>query len=51
MKLAMVLSTHAASFEAVAFKGDFETNIAKIAGFGYQGVELAIRDPKAGKPG
>ena len=26
-------------------KGDFETNIAKIAGWGYDGVELAIRDP------
>ena len=46
MKLSIVLSTHAARFEAVAFKGDFETNVAKIAGWGYDGVELAIRDPK-----
>jgi len=46
MKLSIVLSTHAAQFEAVAFKGDFETNVAKIATFGYDGVELAIRDPK-----
>lgn len=46
MKLSIVLSTHAAQFEAVAFKGDFETNVAKIAGWGYDGVELAIRDPK-----
>ena len=45
MKLSIVLSTHAARFEAVAFKGDFQTNIAKIAGWGYDGVELAIRDP------
>jgi sugar phosphate isomerase/epimerase len=30
----------------VAFKGDFETNIAKIAGWGYDGVELAVRDPR-----
>jgi sugar phosphate isomerase/epimerase len=45
MKLSIVLSTHAAQFEAVAFKGDFEANIAKIAGWGYSGVELAIRDP------
>jgi len=45
MKLSVVLSTHAAQFEAVAFKGDFEANIAKIAGWGYDGVELAIRDP------
>lgn len=46
MKLAIVLSTHAAQFQAVAFKGDFEANVAKIAGYGYDGVELAIRDPK-----
>lgn len=50
MNLAMVLSTHAAKFQAVAFKGDFEENVAKIAGFGYQGVELAIRDPKLVDP-
>ena len=45
MKLSVVLSTHAAAFEAVAFKGDFEANVAKIAGWGYDGVELAVRDP------
>ena len=45
MKLSVVLSTHPAQFEAVAFKGDFEANVAKIAGWGYNGVELAIRDP------
>jgi sugar phosphate isomerase/epimerase len=46
MKLSVVLSTHAAQFEAVAFKGDLQTNIARIADWGYGGVELAIRDPK-----
>jgi sugar phosphate isomerase/epimerase len=46
MKTAIVLSTHAAQFNAVAFKGDFETNVAKIAAWGYNGAELAIRDPK-----
>lgn len=46
MQLAIVLSTHAAQFQAVAFKGDFETNVAHIASYGYDGVELAIRDPK-----
>ncbi|MCP4401523.1 MAG: TIM barrel protein, partial [bacterium] len=46
MKLSIVLSTHAASFKAVAFKGDFETNLARIASYGYDGVEPAIRDPK-----
>ena len=50
MNLSIVLSTHAARFEAVAFKGNFESNIEKIAGFGYQGVELAIRDPKLVNP-
>jgi sugar phosphate isomerase/epimerase len=46
MKLSIVLSTHAAQFQAVAFKGDFEANVARIASYGYDGVELAIRDPK-----
>jgi sugar phosphate isomerase/epimerase len=46
MKTAIVLSTHAARFNAVAFKGDFEANVAKIAAWGYDGVELAIRDPR-----
>jgi 5-keto-L-gluconate epimerase len=45
MKLSIVLSTHAARFDAVTFKGDFEANIAKIARWGYDGIELAIRDP------
>jgi sugar phosphate isomerase/epimerase len=43
--LSIVLSTHKAQFEAVPFKGDFEANLAKISSWGYQGVELAIRDP------
>jgi len=46
MKFSVVLSTHAAAFQAVAFKGDFEANVAKIASWGYDGVELAVRDPK-----
>jgi sugar phosphate isomerase/epimerase len=46
MKLSIVLSTHSAQFQAVAFKGDFQANVAKIAGWGYDGVELAIRDPR-----
>ncbi len=45
MKLSLVLSTHAAKFEAVAYKGDFEANVEKIAARGYDGVELAVRDP------
>jgi sugar phosphate isomerase/epimerase len=46
MKLSIVLSTHAAQFQAVAFKGDFEANAGRIASYGYTGVELAIRDPR-----
>lgn len=46
MKLSIVLSTHAAQFQAVTFKGDLATNAAKIAAWGYDGVELAIRDPR-----
>lgn len=46
MKLSIVLSTHAAQFEAVAFKGSLTSNIAKIVGWGYDGVEFAIRDPQ-----
>jgi sugar phosphate isomerase/epimerase len=45
MKLSIVLSTHAARFEAVAIKGNFEANLVKITRWGYDGVELAIRDP------
>ena len=45
MKLSLVLSTHAAQFQAVALKGNLDENVRKIASWGYQGVELAIRDP------
>ncbi len=46
MKLSVVLSAQAAQFAAATFKGDLDSNLARIAGLGYQGVELAIRDPK-----
>jgi sugar phosphate isomerase/epimerase len=46
MRLSVVLSTHAAQFAAATFKGDFAANVAKIAAMGYDGVELAIRDPR-----
>lgn len=46
MKLSVVLSTQAAQFQAATFKGDLETNLTRIAAMGYDGVELAIRDPK-----
>jgi 5-keto-L-gluconate epimerase len=47
LKLSVVLSLQPARFEAVAFKGNLEGTLARIAGWGYDGVELAIRDPQA----
>jgi sugar phosphate isomerase/epimerase len=46
MKLSVVLSIQSALFQAATFKGDLETNLRTIATLGYDGVELAIRDPK-----
>ena len=46
MKLSIVLSTQPASFSALAYKGKLEENIRKIKGLGYDGVELAVRDPE-----
>lgn len=46
MKLSIVLSTQQAQFQAATFKGDLETNLQRIADLGYDGVELAVRDPK-----
>ncbi len=46
MKLSIVLSTQPAQFQAATFKGDLEANLARIAALGYDGVELAIRDPR-----
>jgi len=45
MKFSIVLSTQPAQFQAATFKGDLEANMARIASYGYAGVELAIRDP------
>jgi sugar phosphate isomerase/epimerase len=45
VRLSLVLSTHAAKFQAVALKGDFAASVAKVAAWGYDGVEVAIRDP------
>ena len=45
LKLSLVLSTQPASFSALAYKGELEKNVAKIAALGYDGVELAVRHP------
>ena len=46
MKLSIVLSTQPAQFQAATFKGNLQTNLQHIADLGYNGVELAIRDPQ-----
>ncbi len=46
MKLSIVYSTQQTKFQAATFSGELEENLSKIAGYGYDGVELAIRDPK-----
>jgi sugar phosphate isomerase/epimerase len=45
MKLSIVVSTQPASFEALAYKGQLNQNLAHIKRLGYDGVELAVRDP------
>lgn len=45
MKCSIVLSTQPTTFDGVAYKGEWEQNAAKMARLGYDGVELAIRDP------
>lgn len=44
MKLAVVVSTHQASFEAVSFKGNVRESLAAVAAAGYNGAELAVRN-------
>ncbi len=46
MKLSIVLSTQPTHFQAATLSGDLEANLAQIAALSYQGVELAIRDPR-----
>ena len=46
MKLGIVLSTQAAQFSALAYKGQLAENAAKISRLGFDGIELAIRDPR-----
>ncbi|MCD6442758.1 MAG: sugar phosphate isomerase/epimerase [Thermotogae bacterium] len=45
MKLAMVISTPDAGFDALAFKDDLKRSIEKLHALGFDGVEIAIRDP------
>ncbi len=45
MNLSFVVSTQPTRFQAVAFDPDFEANVARLGALGYDGVELAVRDP------
>jgi len=46
MRCSIVLSTQPSSFSALAYKGNLAENIAKIGKLGFDGVELAVRDPE-----
>ena len=46
MKKSIVVSTQPTKFSALAFKENFEKSIRKVANLGFNGVELAVRDPK-----
>jgi sugar phosphate isomerase/epimerase len=45
MKLALVVSTSDAAFDALAFKGDLTKGVKMAKQIGYDAVEIAIRDP------
>jgi sugar phosphate isomerase/epimerase len=45
MKLSFVISTQPTKFQAVAFDPNFESNVAYLATLGYDGVEVAVREP------
>ena len=46
MKKSIVVSTSSTKFSALAFKEDFEKSIKKVADLGFDGAELAVRNPK-----
>ncbi|WP_041077366.1 5-keto-L-gluconate epimerase [Thermotoga caldifontis] len=46
MKLALVVSTSDAAFDALAFKGDLLKGVEMAKRIGYDAVEIAVRDPK-----
>ena len=45
MKLSIVLSLQPTQFSALTFQGKIENHLRKIKTLGYDGLELAIRDP------
>jgi sugar phosphate isomerase/epimerase len=47
MKFSIVVSLDSTRFAAATFKGDFSDHIVQAARMGYDGVELAVRDPSS----
>ncbi len=47
MRLSLVVSVEDTSFDAVAVRGGWESAVTHLAELGFDGVELAIRDPAA----
>jgi sugar phosphate isomerase/epimerase len=47
VKLSLAISAQATRYGDVAFVGDLDRNIGRLAQMGYDGVELGIRDPQA----
>ena len=46
MKLGIVISTQPTKFAALPFKEGVEENVAKVKNLGFDGVELAVRNPE-----
>ncbi len=46
LKAAIVVSTPDAEFEALAFKDSLTKSVRKVAELGYDGVEIAVRNPQ-----
>lgn len=46
MRLSVAISTSSAKFSALSMRGDFKKIIKKVSEFGYEGVELAIKNPE-----
>jgi sugar phosphate isomerase/epimerase len=46
MKKSIVVSTQQTKFSALAFKEDLQKSIKKVSSLGFDGVELAVRDPR-----
>jgi len=46
MKKSIVISTQPTKFSALAFKEDFENSVKKVADLGFDGAELAVRNPE-----